>query len=178
MLCRFTVFGVGVAWTAMSMAAPVYAPIDVTWSEQTIEKMLETLHHKTSGTVAVLPEVRVYDYRGRLILQKSGASIRTSDIVALTGKASLEAPPVEGPSLADILPQYVTKSGGPITLRALQPGEIVVLDYGAEWCAPCKVLSRTLDTWLSGSEAPPVHLVRVDADYARLLNSRLVKKPG
>ena len=48
------------------------------------------------------------------------------------------------------------------TAEVLEAGTTVVVDFHAPWCAPCRVMDRTIDEL--APERPDLRFVRVDVD--------------
>jgi thiol-disulfide isomerase/thioredoxin len=136
------------------------APADTNILETRWTKKVQLAAAK-SGTGTSLPEVRVYDARGQLLLRTFGAGKGTA-VRQVTG-AIRNAKPVAGPSLAEAMRVLETRDGRPAARQIGGRGRIIVVDYWAEWCVPCKFVSRELAEW-TAQQGGTVLLVHAETD--------------
>ena len=124
----------------------------------------------TAGKTKELPELRVYDARGRLILIQTGYN-RGKTGAAIDAAARRDTP-VRGPSLAQSLAELETREGRPLD-RSLQGARgLTVIDYWAEWCVPCKSRGAERDIWAASRPAAAVTLIRAETDMLRALRAQ------
>jgi thiol-disulfide isomerase/thioredoxin len=108
-----------------------------------------------------LPEFRLYDSRHRLILRAFGMKPGT---VARTVTAAMRRDaPVAGPGFAATMAALETRDGRP-AMAGAGAAEFTIVDYWADWCAPCKVLGAELEKWAGGQPAGSIQVVRAETD--------------
>ncbi|RJF85345.1 thioredoxin domain-containing protein [Sphingomonas cavernae] len=150
--------------TVMSMALPATlaaATLDTRWTEKALIRHDALV--KAKKEQYELPEVRVYDARGRLLLRKKGGG-KSGAMVPLVENAIRAGKVVSGPSLAQSMAELETRDGKPATGPAVGKARYVVVDYWADWCLPCKVVSKELTAWAARQPAGKVLLVRAETD--------------
>jgi thiol-disulfide isomerase/thioredoxin len=123
-----------------------------------------------AGKTKTLPELRVYDAGGRLILLQTGYH-RGRVGASIEAAARLDRP-VRGPSLAQSLAELETRDGKPLGRSLRTRRGLTVIDYWAEWCVPCKSLGAELDAWTASQPASAVTLVRAETDLMRALRAQ------
>jgi hypothetical protein len=154
-------------------AASAYPVLEASWSEATLDKMVADIRAGRQPKVAVLPEVRVYDDRGRLILKQQGASASIDKIKALVAAGAKNKVALDNNTLRDELSLYADAAGRSVTTGSLKPGDITIVEYWASWCAPCKQLKTSLSQWIDTTPDIGVQHIRIETDYAARLNVAL-----
>lgn len=109
-----------------------------------------------------LPEFRVYDSHRRLIFHSFGMTPGTA--AATVSNAIRQDKPVDGPSFGATLAVLETRDGVPAAKSVQANAKVVVVDYWADWCAPCKVLGAELERWAAQQPNGAVQLVRAETD--------------
>ncbi|MDG2532760.1 thioredoxin domain-containing protein [Sphingomonas sp. HITSZ_GF] len=138
-------------------AAPAGSPtLDTRWTEAARAAVVR------SGGQIRLPEVRVYDGRGRLLLRNFGGG-KPGAIVPQVAAALRGGKTIAGPSLTESLRALETRDGRAALPQLRGDRRIIVIDYWATWCVGCKVVSRELAEW-SAKQGGKVLLVRAETD--------------
>lgn len=109
-----------------------------------------------------LPEIRVYNADNRLVLRRYGlepGKVGTSIVQAVRRRAR-----ASGPGLAQSLAELETRDGKPALAQAQGGAKIVIVDYWAEWCAPCKAMGKELEAWAARQQPGYVQIVRAETD--------------
>jgi thiol-disulfide isomerase/thioredoxin len=146
------------AMLLLPAAAASIAPIDLRWT-----KAAERHYLAVSATAPKqLPELRMYDAHHRLILHIVG--MKPGTLGADLSNAARHVRAAAGPSYADTMAELETRDGRPARAALRSGARFTVVDYWAEWCAPCKVMGTELETWAALQPAGTVQVVRAETD--------------
>ena len=100
------------------------------------------------------PRVRLESFRRRTFLRRIGLSVLAAfALISLVARAAQPAPRVK----------LETVSGYPFTLDSLK-GKVVVLDFWAPWCVPCRKSFPFLDKLQGKHEAQGLKVVGLTLD--------------
>jgi thiol-disulfide isomerase/thioredoxin len=150
-------------------AAPTV--IETIWTHSAAERtqnLTEEALKKSplGGQRYALPELRIYDGRQKLIFHMNGAS--PGQTAAILGRVISADRPVAGPTFQETLADLETHDHEPAA-TVVTPGQrVIIFDYWAEWCIPCKALEKELLAWLKKQPEDSLQIVRVEADLAKL----------
>jgi thiol-disulfide isomerase/thioredoxin len=121
-------------------------------------------------TTLSLPMLRVYDPEHRLILQQSG--YKPGTIAQIIGAASATDRQTLGPAYASTLADVETRDHRrPERLLKTNPS-LIIFDYWAAWCVPCRTLEKELLAWAAHQRHGAVTIVRVEADWAKFARAQ------
>jgi thiol:disulfide interchange protein len=143
--------------TAAAPAAPV---LETRWTKAAAQSYVAALDKVK--TARSLPELRVYDAGNRLVLRSFGlkqGTVGTNIVQAVRRRVQ-----VKGPSFAQTMNELETRDGSPALAQAQGRAKITIVDYWAEWCAPCKLLGAELQAWAARQPAGYVQIVRAETD--------------
>ncbi|MBO9713805.1 thioredoxin domain-containing protein [Sphingomonas sp.] len=172
-MLRSLSFGLPLVLLATVAAAPGGpAMLDTQWT-----KAAQAVAAKGNGNIK-LPEIRVYDARGRLVLRSFDGGL-PGTIVPRVAAALRSGKAVAGPSLVQTMTALETRDGRAALPRVRAAGRITVVDYWATWCVGCKVVSRELAAW-AAAQGGKVLLVRAETDpmKGRAVQHRYFDKDG
>lgn len=119
-----------------------------------------------------LPQLRIYDGQGRLLYDKNGYEVGQ---VAETLRRAKAAKPVPGKGenpLAAELKRFQSPEGRP--LAALPGTDLRIVEWWAEWCAPCHAQAKELAEALAKTPQTKVALVHVDANRPGFSGKKIV----
>ena len=112
--------------------------------------LLDTIHSKTIGDVV---ELRV-GRDGKAFLQKMALSPRPEDMRSITQMlVGGAAPALDG--------KYYSGEGGTL---AQNKGKVVIVDFWATWCGPCRMTLPSLDALYKKYHAKGLEIIGVSAE--------------
>jgi thiol-disulfide isomerase/thioredoxin len=116
-----------------------------------------------------LPQLRMYDAKGQRVLNLTGYSGAFSRMLAsvLEGQGEPQASAI----LASELDRVRTPDHKP--LDRLPKADFTIVEYWADWCAPCHAQARDMATVLTEHPKIRVNLLHVDADLNRIRPERV-----
>jgi thiol-disulfide isomerase/thioredoxin len=147
------------AATAAAAAPVATAVLETRWTKAAEQAFVSSL---TARAKKQLPELRVYDAGNRLVLRSYGFKEGTAGKTIVKAVRSRKA--VAGPDFAETMGELETRDGRPALAQARGRAKITVVDYWAEWCAPCKALGKELDEWAARQPAGYVQIVHAETD--------------
>jgi len=112
-----------------------------------------------------LPQFRIYDSQGREVFEMHGF---TPGRFAHQVRQALAQPtPTESErTLEKVLTSMEGSDGRPVA--DLPDSDFTLVEYWAEWCAPCKILSKQLEEVLAANTMHRLTLLEVEADPEKL----------
>ena len=144
---------------ALTPATALARVVEATWTNAAKRVFVQ---RNQKGQSFQLPEVRAYDGAGQPILRLMPAGGST---VAQLRQAAQSRQVIAGATLDDVLTGFqLTSDGGPVR-PALGTPTLIVVDFWAEWCVPCKAVSHDLDRWLATQPEGSVTLIRAETDF-------------
>lgn len=144
--------------------------IEMVWTRSAAErtqKLADEALKKSplGGLRYALPELRIYDRRQKLIFHTNGAP---TDTAATLDRVISDDRPVAGPTFQETLADLETHERKPAA-DVVTPGQrVIIFDYWAEWCIPCKALEKDLIAWARKQPRDSIQIVRVEADLQKL----------
>jgi thiol-disulfide isomerase/thioredoxin len=151
-------------------AAQLQQPTDVVLSLQdiTCQSCGQTAVN-TLGQRKGVAKVAFDRKKAEVAVHFDAAVVLPGDLVGDLGSAGLKAkvgaghgsykPRTEFEPATDV--QWLTKDGSAVDLTAAAvPGKVTVVDFGAEWCGPCREVDRAMKDLLP--TAPDVALRKID----------------
>lgn len=154
------------AATAAESRTPVW-PQNVTIFEAQVAKLEVP---KGGGSINFqLPQLRIYDAKGQRVLNVTGYSGAFSAMLAsvLEGKGQPQASAV----VASELSRLGTADRKP--LKPMPKADFTIVEYWADWCAPCHAQARDMARVLTEHPNVRVNLLHVDADLNRIKPERV-----
>jgi thiol-disulfide isomerase/thioredoxin len=122
-----------------------------------------------------LPQFRIYDSQGQQVFEMNGfvPALFKSQVQ----QALAEPKPFDKErTLKHELAVMVDAEGR--SLAALPDSDFTLVEYWAEWCAPCKLLGKQLDEVFAANQDHRLTLLKVEADPEKLMGGgRLPKGP-
>jgi thiol-disulfide isomerase/thioredoxin len=142
----------------LAAAATTAAPLETRWT-----KAAES-HYLAISTTSPkqLPELRMYDARHRLVLRLFG--MKPGTLGPELSAAIMHSRVIAGPSYAETMAELQTRDGRPALAGVRSSARFTVVDYWAEWCAPCKVMGAELAKWAALQPSGAVQIVRAETD--------------
>ena len=145
------------AWTSVLAAAP--AQVDIIELRQTPQSLRETY---AKGKRMGIPRMVMLDGRGQLIYGDGGLR---DDLVRRMHEAYRKDRPINAAiSLAAVLDETETTDGKRLTPEALPAADLYVVDYWAQWCEPCRLMSRIIDGALKHWDGVHSVWLKVESD--------------
>jgi thiol-disulfide isomerase/thioredoxin len=151
-------------------AAQLQRPTDIVLSLQdiTCQSCGQTAVN-TLGQRSGVAKVAFDRKKAEVAVHFDAAVVLPGDLVSDLGRAGLKAklgaghgtykPRTEFEPATDM--QWLTKDGSAVDLTAAAvPGKVTVVDFGAEWCGPCREVDRAMKDLLPA--APDVALRKID----------------
>lgn len=143
------------------------AKIDVVELRQSNEALRETY---AKGKRMVLPRLLLLDGQGQPLLVETGMN---GGIGRRLAKALDKGEPLKTPITLDlILGETVNAEGTPVTFADLPKADGYIVDYWAEWCAPCRELARDVEGQLKRWQGKHVVWLKVESDPQKLPEHR------
>jgi len=159
--------------------AKVRAVVETQWTKQAAEKTERLTEAalkqdpRRGGMKYALPQLRVYDTKGRLVYQLDPTTgWKPATIGGVIDRAIASSHSIAGPSLSETLTDLQTSDGRPARAAVASDGTPLVVDYWASWCVPCKILEKALLQWQSSKPAGSVQIVKAEADPMKLARER------
>jgi hypothetical protein len=125
----------------------VHASSDVAANVRVVElRQTDASLHETyaKGKKIFLPRMAMLDAEGRLLY--GGFGMR-NDLHRQLHKAYDAGKPIDSPiTLRAILDETERADGTRLRTSDLPKADIYIVDYWAEWCAPCRMMSRDLES--------------------------------
>lgn len=139
------------------------ANVQVVELRQTAASLRETYAH---GKKIFLPRMAMLDADGRLLYGGFGLP---NDLHQRLHKAYRDAKPIDSPiTLSAILDETERVDGTRVQAADLPKGDLYIVDYWAEWCAPCRMLSRDLESEMSRWNDKRFVWLKIESDPEKL----------
>jgi len=158
-----------IALAALALSAatrasePKPAIVEIVELRHTEEALRETYAPKKK---MMLPRMVMLDSHGRLIYGGVGlpSDLRRRLTVALEKDQPIDSPI----NLEAILAETTRSDGSKLTADALPKADAYVVDYWAQWCAPCRMMSRDLKGILNRWDDKRVVWLKIESDPEKL----------
>jgi Thioredoxin len=134
----------GGAVTSTCLAADEGQHVQIIELRHTDEAIKQTYQ---KGRRVSLPRLFVFDGQQRLIVAEAG--FHTTLDKELLDIVRRDRPLKMPVTLEMVLAETRDSHGNPVTVESLPAADLYVVDYWAEWCAPCRQLTHTLDDTLN-----------------------------
>ena len=160
--CRHVLIAAALAFAALVPALALADP-----------RIVELRHSDTvlretyaKGKRMNLPRLLLLDGQGRPLLIEVGLS----DGVGRRLAKALDADkPLETPITMElVLSEVVDTNGKPVAPADLPKADGYVVDYWADWCSPCRMLAREIQSQLGRWKDKNVVWLKIESDPAKL----------
>lgn len=151
---------------AARAAGPVSAMADVIELHQA-DAVLRATYAKDKRMN--LPRLLLLDARGRVVLGEVG--LRDGVDYRLRHALAKDKPLQTPISLDWVLSEVLDKDNKPVTASELPKADGYVVDYWAQWCAPCRQLSTDIERQLKRWDKHVVWL-KIESDPEKLLENK------
>lgn len=139
------------------------AKIDVVELRQSDASLRQTY---AKGKHMVLPRLLLLDGQGRPLLVETGMN---GGVGRRLAKALDKGTPLKAPITLDlIVGETIDANGKPVAVADLPKADGYVVDYWAEWCAPCRELARDVEGQLKRWQGKHVVWLKVESDPQKL----------
>lgn len=141
------------------------ALVDVVELRQTQESLSDTYQHNKNKRMS-LPRLVMLDGQGRAVLGEAGYR---DGLGYRLERALKQDKPLSAPiTLEMVLAETEDAQGKPVATESLPKADAYVVDYWAEWCAPCRMISRDLEKFFPRWNGVHVVWIKVDSDPSKL----------
>ena len=141
----------------------VGAKIDVIELRQSDESLRATY---AKGKRMLLPRLLLLNAQGRALLVEVGARGGVGERLAA---ALAKQKPLDTPISLDLaLTEVVNSDGKPVVAADLPKADGYVVDYWAQWCAPCRELARDVESQLKRWQGKHVVWLKIESDPEKL----------
>lgn len=155
-VAEYLIAGIAVSSSLAHAAAP--ARVDVIEVRQTEQSLRSTYRGKRIG----IPRMIMLDGKGRLIYGDPGLR---DDLVRRMHEAYKRDKPIDvRVNLAAVLAEVETAAGQRVSVDALPQADLYVVDYWADWCEPCRIMTRIIDGTLKHWDGVHSVWLKVESD--------------
>ena len=145
-------------WISFAAAAP--AQVDIVELRQTPQSLRETY---AKGKRMGVPRMIMLDAKGQLIYGDAG--LREEDLSRRMHEAYRRKKIIDARiTLSAVLAEVETSDGKRVTLESLPPADLYIVDYWAQWCEPCRIMTRILDGTLKHWDGVHSVWLKVESD--------------
>lgn len=156
----FVAIGAGTGAVTAAAAAPAIEVVEFRQSDDALRATYAK--DKTMN----LPRLLLLDARGRPLLLEVGMR---NGVGRRLAKALENGKPLASPATLDrVLSEVVDAGGKPVAMADLPRADGYVVDYWAQWCAPCRVLARDIEGQLKRWDDKHVVWIKIESDPEKL----------
>jgi len=149
-------------------AAPVSAApsAPATFELQVADAVMREHWDKEELEYFSLPELLAYSGQGEPLLRQDGYDDENPQLLQATLSALLAAPePISGPpSLQALARELVHADGRAFDAAQVEAFDLVLVEYWAEWCVPCKLQMKELEAFRDSHPERRIALLEVERD--------------